>query len=125
VPFQCYFLGGGHATDNIVVWLPTENILFGGCMLKDNQATSIGNISDADVTAWPKTLDKVKAKFPSARYVVPGHGDYGGTELIEHTKQIDREPIYRKHLKAIARIVGIYPVFHERRGENFYPVHRM
>ncbi len=57
-------------------------------MLKDNQTTSIGNISDADVTAWPKTLDKVKAKFPSARYVVPGHGNYGGTELIEHTKQI-------------------------------------
>lgn len=79
MPLQCYYLGGGHATDNIVVWLPTENILFGGCMLKDNQATSIGNISDADVTAWPKTLDKVKAKFPSARYVVPGHGDYGGT----------------------------------------------
>ena len=88
MPLQCYYLGGGHATDNIVVWLPTENILFGGCMLKDNQATSIGNISDADVTAWPKTLDKVKAKFPSARYVVPGHGNYSGTELIEHTKQI-------------------------------------
>ena len=57
MPLQCYYLGGGHATDNIVVWLPTENILFSGCMLKDNQATSISNISDADVTAWPKTLD--------------------------------------------------------------------
>ena len=88
MPLQCYYLGGGHATDNIVVWLPTENILVGGCILKDNQATSIGNISDADVTAWPKSLDKVKAKFLSARYVVPGPGDYGGTEPIEHTKQI-------------------------------------
>lgn len=42
-----------------------QRIPFWRSMLKDNQATSIGNISDADVTAWPKTLDKVKAKFPS------------------------------------------------------------
>ena len=56
--------------------------------LKTTRRQASATSPDADVTAWPKTLDKVKAKFPPARYVVPDMATMAETELIEHTKQI-------------------------------------
>ncbi|MCC8153382.1 MAG: hypothetical protein LIP01_03695 [Tannerellaceae bacterium] len=78
-------MGRGHATDNIVVWIPSEKVLYPGCMVKDLQATDLGNLSDADVEAWPGTIEKVIRKFPSAKWVIPGHGEAGGLELLYHT----------------------------------------
>ena len=124
MPLQCYYLGGGHATDNIVVWLPTENILFGGCMLKDNQATSIGNISDADVTAWPKTLDKVKSQVPLGP-LRRARTWRLWRNRTDRAYQADREPIYRKHFKAIARFKASTRYSMNEEARTFYLVHRM
>lgn len=86
---ELYYLGPGHSTDNIIAWIPTEKILFGGCMIKDINATTIGNTADAaPLTEWLQTIKRVEDKFPSAKTIVPGHGEYGGKELFEHTKKI-------------------------------------
>ena len=85
VNVELAYLGPGHTVDNIVAWIPGKNILFGGCMVKSQNATNLGNVTDADVESWPKTLRKVKETYPSAKIVVPGHGRPGGTELIDHT----------------------------------------
>jgi metallo-beta-lactamase class B len=85
---KCYFLGAAHSLDNIVVWLPNENVLFAGCMVKDLNAKGLGNTEDANLIEWPKTIDKVIAKFPNAKFVIPGHGEFGGLELLQHTKQL-------------------------------------
>ena len=45
IKIEAYYLGGGHTVDNIVVWIPSQKILFGGCMLKDIETLNIGNIS--------------------------------------------------------------------------------
>jgi metallo-beta-lactamase class B len=87
-PIECYYLGAAHSTDNIVVWIPSEKILFAGCMAKEMKSTSKGNLADADLKAWPNTIKKVMAKFPSARVVIPGHGDAGGFELLQHTLDV-------------------------------------
>ncbi len=84
----CYYPGGGHSTDNIVVWIPSEKILFGGCMVKELKATGLGNLSDAAVAEWPSTIDKVMRKYPDARIVIPGHGAYGDRELLLHTREL-------------------------------------
>lgn len=84
----CYYPGGAHSDDNIVVWLPEEKILFGGCMIKDAATNSIGNTSDAVPDQWPATLDRILARFPDARIIVPGHGTPGGREIILHTKAL-------------------------------------
>lgn len=84
----CYYLGAGHATDNIVVWIPSEKILFGGCLVKDMNSKGLGNLSDANVAEWPVTIGKVIAKFPSAEIVIPGHGKVGGKELLHHTYEL-------------------------------------
>ncbi|MDR2915144.1 MAG: subclass B1 metallo-beta-lactamase [Tannerella sp.] len=88
VKIDCYYLGGGHTTDNIVVWIPSEKILFAGCMVKEMSSKTPGNLSDADMNAWPSTIEKVIDKFPSEEIVIPGHGRFGGKELLTHTRDL-------------------------------------
>ena len=81
----CKYLGAGHTIDNIVVWIPAEKILFGGCMLKALGWKGLGFTGDADLDEWPKTLNKLLIEFPESRIVIPGHGEYGDLSLIYHT----------------------------------------
>ena len=81
----CYYPGAGHTVDNTVVYIPSEKILFGGCLVKANEAKGLGNTSDADIAAWPNSLRNVLEKFQDCKIVVPGHGAYGDKSLIEHT----------------------------------------
>lgn len=86
---NCYYLGGGHSTDNIVVWIPSEKILFGGCMLKDCMTNSLGNTEDAaPIQEWIDTVSAVEARFPDAETVIPGHGETGNTDIIKHTRKL-------------------------------------
>lgn len=84
----CYYLGGGHTADNIVTWIPSEKILFAGCMVKEMNSKGLGNLSDADVKAWSPTINKALRKFPDAKIVIPGHGAIGGLELVKHTQEL-------------------------------------
>jgi metallo-beta-lactamase class B len=88
IPLEVFYPGKGHSPDNIVVWVPEQKLLFAGCFVKDIQASTIGNLSDADPASWRSALTKVKAKFPQAQYVVPGHGIPGGMELLAHTEDL-------------------------------------
>jgi len=88
VSVELAYYGPAHTVDNIVAWIPARNVLFGGCMVKSRNARNLGNIADADVESWPKTLKKVKKAYPGAKIVVPGHGDTGGLELIDHTIEL-------------------------------------
>lgn len=91
VEVDSYFLGAGHSMDNIVVWVPSEKILFGGCLIKDIHSKSLGNVADGDVKEWPKTIEKILHKFPNAKIVIPGHGEFGGLELVRHTAKLLEE----------------------------------
>lgn len=97
---KLYYIGGGHSTDNIVAWIPAQKILFAGCMIKGINSTSIGNIEDsAPLDQWLQTIDVIAQKFSDAKIIVPGHGNVGGKELFEHTKEIvSRELSKNKHL---------------------------
>ncbi len=87
-PIRCYYPGAAHSMDNIVVWIPSEKILFPGCMVKSLNAKDLGNTADGDVSAYAETIGKLIRKFPSAKIVIPGHGQYGGFELLTHTKEL-------------------------------------
>lgn len=88
----CRYEGGGHTPDNTVAWIPSEKVLFGGCLVKDAKATWIGNTSDADMAAWPGTMERVCKRYKKASVVVPGHGPWGGTELLTHTLELVSAP---------------------------------
>ncbi len=78
------FFGEGHTKDNAVGYFPNENILFGGCLLKELEAGK-GYLGDANVSAWSNTVEKVKKEYPDVKIVVPGHGDYGDGKLLDYT----------------------------------------
>ena len=85
---KCYYFGAAHSMDNIVVWIPSEQILFAGCMIKSGNSKDLGNTADGDLIAYPKTIDKLIDRFSMAKIVIPGHGQFGGFELIKHTKEL-------------------------------------
>lgn len=84
-PIECRYFGAGHTFDNITVWLPKEKILFGGCLVKSANSPNLGNLSDAVVDDWDETVQQVKTKYPDVKIIVPGHGAWGGPELLTHT----------------------------------------
>lgn len=79
-----HFLGEAHTVDNIVSYVPEEQLIFGGCMIKTLDAGK-GNLNDANVSQWSTTVGKVKSAFPKAKTVIPGHGPHGGPELLDYT----------------------------------------
>jgi len=85
IQLMLFFPGAGHSMDNIVTWLPDEKILFGGCLLKSPETSNKGNTKDADLKAWPVTVQKVKNRFLEARIVIPGHGVIGDASIFDHT----------------------------------------
>lgn len=86
VHLEAFFPGAGHSPDNVVVYVAEEQILFGGCLVRADD--SIGNLSDANVAAWPATMDRVIARYPDAKVVVPGHGAMGDASLLTHTRDL-------------------------------------
>jgi metallo-beta-lactamase class B len=78
------YLGEGHTKDNFVAYVPSDKVIFGGCMIKELGAGN-GNLEDANVSDWSSTVRKVKSTFPEAVLVIPGHGKIGGIELLDYT----------------------------------------
>lgn len=78
------FFGEGHTKDNIIGYFPNEDIMFGGCLIKELNAGK-GNLADANVKDWSKTVEKIKKKYPKVKIVIPGHGKIGGQSLLDYT----------------------------------------
>lgn len=78
------YLGEGHTKDNFVSYVPSDQVIFGGCMIKSLGAGK-GNLEDATIEDWAETVSKVKSTFPKTMIVIPGHGKIGGTELLDYT----------------------------------------
>lgn len=85
---EVYYPGAGHSQDNIVVWIPEEKLLFGGCLIKSLEAKNIGEAKEADIKQWVLSVTKVLEKYGDAEIVIPGHGQWGDIELVEHTLEL-------------------------------------
>ncbi len=84
------FFGEGHTKDNVVGYFADENIMFGGCLIKEIDATK-GYTDDANLQAWPLTVKKIKKAYPAVKIVVPGHGEYGNKALLDYTIKLFSE----------------------------------
>ncbi len=84
------YVGEGHTRDNIIAYFPTENVMFGGCLIKSMGAGK-GNLEDANVSEWSQTVTQVKSKYPNTMTVVPGHGKSGNSELLDYTIALFKE----------------------------------
>jgi metallo-beta-lactamase class B len=83
--FEAFFPGPGHAPDNVVLWFPDQQILFGGCLLKSASADSLDFTGDANLAAWPEAVRRVAARYHPI-LIVPGHGPVApGDAPLRHT----------------------------------------
>lgn len=85
---NCRFFGAGQIFDNITVWIPSKKIPFGGCLIKSMNSRGLGNLSDAVVADWDLTIKKIMKKYHQINNVIPGHGDFGGSDLLSHTIEL-------------------------------------
>ncbi|WP_293787463.1 PEDO-3 family subclass B1 metallo-beta-lactamase [uncultured Pedobacter sp.] len=83
-----YYAGKGHTKDNIVVWFPKDKVLFGGCLIKSTEADNLGYIREADLAEWPKSIQKLKQKYPDTKFVITGHDAWGNRESLDHTLKL-------------------------------------
>lgn len=85
---ETFYPGAGHAPDNIVIWFPSDRVLFGGCFIKSTEAENIGNLADANVGMWPIALKAVKRKYKKPNFIIPGHQNWESLESINYTLKL-------------------------------------
>lgn len=83
--------GEGHTVDNVVGYFAKEDVLFGGCLIKELDASK-GYLGDANVDAWSGTVERVTRTYPQVKIVVPGHGRYGDRRLLDYTFGLFKTP---------------------------------
>lgn len=88
---QTTFFGEGHTSDNIVGYIPDEEVLFGGCLVKSVNASK-GYLGNANPEQWSATVRKIKKAYPNLKVVIPGHGASGDAELLDYTIELFQEP---------------------------------
>jgi len=85
------FPGAGHTDDNIVIWIPAQKVLFGGCLIKSCDSQGMGNTADADLEHWDDAIKTLMTSFPDARYIVPGHQGWDCETPLENTLELLRQ----------------------------------
>lgn len=86
--------GETQSPDKIVVYIEKYNFMFGGCMIL--AGNKVGNIADANLEEWPKSISKLK-KY-NIDILIPGHGTKFNNELIDNTiKILSRDNEERKN----------------------------
>ena len=87
------FFGEGHTKDNVIGYFPSEKVMFGGCLIKEIKASK-GYLGDANVTEWSSTVDKIRKQYHDVKIVVPGHGEYGNSQLLDYTIELFNTRIF-------------------------------
>ena len=70
---KVFYPGPGHTSDNITVGIDGTDIAFGGCLIKDSKAKSLGNLGDADTEHYAASARAFGAAFPKASMIVMSH----------------------------------------------------
>lgn len=82
---EVFYPGEGHTLDNIVAWIPEDEMLFGGCLVKALGSRDLGYTEDGNLATYAQTVRNVQTRYASkAKAVVPGHGGIAGDSL-RHT----------------------------------------
>jgi metallo-beta-lactamase class B len=82
---EVYYPGEGHTLDNIVAWIPDDDMLMAGCLIKALGSPDLGYTDDGNVATYARTVQNVRTRYAAkAKFVVPGHGGIKGDSL-SHT----------------------------------------
>jgi cyclase len=109
VPLEVFHPGPAHTSDDSVVWLPEQRVLFTGDVVMSGVTPFIAMGSLSGSLA---ALAALRALRPLS--VVPGHGPVGGPELLDTTER------YLRWVGALARsahAAGLSPLEAARSAE--------
>lgn len=88
VDVEVFYPGAGHTGDNVTVWFPQDSVLFGGALIEPLDSPDIGNVDDANLEMWPKSVLNVMDRYAHASIIVPGHGIWGSSDLMGRTLEL-------------------------------------
>jgi glyoxylase-like metal-dependent hydrolase (beta-lactamase superfamily II) len=71
IEFRIGRVGPAHAPEDLIIYVPSEKVLFAGDLVFRGRIPFVGN---ADSRGWLHALDEIQALKPSI--VIPGHGAY-------------------------------------------------
>lgn len=86
--FEIYYPGEGHSTDNTVVWIKKEKALYCSRLAEEYGASSLGDITEANTNNWPNSIKAIQEKYPDIDIVIPGHGQWGDSSLLDYTLEL-------------------------------------
>jgi glyoxylase-like metal-dependent hydrolase (beta-lactamase superfamily II) len=78
VEFILNRVGPAHAHEDLIVYVPSEKVLFAGDLVFRGRIPFVGN---ADSRGWMSALDEIQKLKP--KIVVPGHGAYSTNALAD------------------------------------------
>lgn len=81
------FYGEAHTPGNIVSYISSSQTIVGGCMVKAIDGVK-GNLNDANLATWSQTIENIQDAYPEIKRVVPGHGIYGDSTLLDYTSSL-------------------------------------
>lgn len=82
---EVFYPGPGHSEDNLIVWLPSLQLLFAGCLVRSLNWQHLGFVGDANLIKWPQTIRTLLTTYPNIQTVIPGHGQLGNVDILMHT----------------------------------------
>lgn len=77
--------GHGYTSDNLIAYIPSAGVLYGGSAIRGAGSKTLGNQKDADLEKWLVSLNWMKTTYPETKIVVPGHGKGANLSLIDGT----------------------------------------
>ncbi|MES2587065.1 MAG: MBL fold metallo-hydrolase [Pseudomonadota bacterium] len=84
IEFKIARVGPAHAPEDLIIYVPSEKVLFAGDLVFRGRIPFVGN---ADSKGWLHALDEIEVLKPSI--VIPGHGGYSSnpTQDIRFTRE--------------------------------------
>jgi glyoxylase-like metal-dependent hydrolase (beta-lactamase superfamily II) len=84
IAFNISRVGPAHAPEDLIIYVPSENVLFAGDLVFRGRIPFVGN---ADSKGWLQALDEIGSLNPNV--VIPGHGAHSinPTEDIRFTRE--------------------------------------
>lgn len=73
-----------HVANGLVI-APRSADEYEGAMMHLNHAC---DPKEADVESWPGAIARLQERYPEVRLVLPGHGELGGRDLVNHTREL-------------------------------------
>ena len=87
-PVELFYPGAAHSTDNLVVYVPSANVLYGGCAVHELSSTSAGNVADADLAEWPTSVERIQTLPGSESRHSRARSCRAVYDLLQHTANV-------------------------------------